>query len=86
MNDKHIQVLGMVTKPLRDALMKYEITEDTVIEKYSKLFKDDKTRPADVIRMIELFSKWTGLAQPEEKKIKVEGIQIGVKEPEDADI
>ncbi len=85
MNDKQLQVLEKVTKPLRDALIKYEVTEDSIIDIYAKILKADKTRDTDKLRAIELFSKWTGLAQPEEKIIKVSGIKIGVKE-DDTDI
>ena len=86
MNEKQLKILEKVTAPLREALLKYEVTEDSIIDIYSKILKGEKTKDADKLRAIELFSKWTGLAQPEEKKIKVEGISIGVKEPEDADI
>ena len=80
MNDKQLKVLEKITQPLRDALIKYEVTEDSVVKVFAGILTNEKGRDADRLRAVEIFSRWSGLAQPEEKIIKVSGIKIGVEE------
>ena len=84
MNEKKRQILEKVQEVLRDALIAHDVTEDSVIKVFSQILFDKNARDADRLRAVEIFSKFAGLAAPETKIHKFEGIKV--EEPEDVDI
>lgn len=86
MSDLREKILAKVVEPLRKALIEHDLTEDNVVKIFASILNDEKARPADRLRAIEIYSKWAALAAPETKVIDLKGVSIGVKEPEDTDI
>ena len=71
---------------LKEALIRAGLDEDSILTQYKQILESSDTRPADKLRAIEFVSKWAGWNAPEKKEVKIDGINIGVEEPEDIEI
>ena len=77
--------LDQVLAPLRAALRKYELDEDTIIREMSSMFLGESTRPADKLHIIEIIGKWAQWNAPEKFEVTEKKVVISGK-PEDLDI
>lgn len=83
MTDQADKSMGLVLKPLRQALKQKGITEEYIIDEMKKIL--DGENMSAKMRALELLSRWASWNAPDKHIVKHESITIG-NAPEDLDV